>query len=95
MIEVRVSPEIRSLYAELLPGTVFPRATLIAAFHHDPARGRPGPIYIMEKGDAGWQRLVVDPDGRRRAEAELDLCGRCHAEAIADQVFGLPANIER
>ena len=94
-IEVRVSPDSRSLYAELLPGTIFPEGTLIAAFHHDPARGRAGPIYVMEKARSGWQRSVVDPDGARRADAELHLCGRCHAEAVADQVFGLPSTVER
>jgi hypothetical protein len=31
---------------------------------------------------------VVDPDGRVDHGAEPTLCGRCHADAPADHLFG-------
>jgi hypothetical protein len=90
-IDVRVDSTARDRYAALLPGTVLPKGTLIAAFHHDPERGQRGPIYVMEKTGSGWEFSIVDADGRVRQRGALELCARCHAEAVADQVFGLPA----
>lgn len=89
LVDVRVSPSSRAAYLALLPGTALPDGTLLAAFHHDPGRGRPGPIYVMEKEPGGWQYTIVDPEGSIRRRGGIELCARCHAEAVAYRVFGL------
>ncbi len=88
-LTVRVSPDARDAYAALTPGSSLPSGAVVAAFHHDPARGRPGPIYVMEKASQRWRFTVVNPDGLVR-EGSVALCARCHAEAVADHLFGLP-----
>jgi hypothetical protein len=52
----------------------------------------------MAKRDAGfyaeggdWEFVVLDAAGRLEDRGKLALCARCHAEATADWVFGLPA----
>ncbi len=89
-MDVRVNPESRDAYIALLPGTTLADGTLIAAFHHDPRRGRPGPVYVMEKSGGAWRFSIVSPEGMVEQSGELELCRRCHAEAVSDHVFGLP-----
>jgi hypothetical protein len=89
-VEVVVDAESRALYAALLPGTTLPDGSVLVALHHDPKLGRPGPIYVMEKIGGAWEFLVVTADGKLERRGELELCRRCHAEAVSDHVFGLP-----
>jgi hypothetical protein len=91
LVDVHVNPQSRADYLALLPETVLPPGVLIAAFHHDPVRGRPGPSYVMEKLDGGWSFSVIAADGTIERQGEIELCRRCHAEAPYDFVFGLPA----
>lgn len=44
------------------------------------------PGYDPEGGD--WEYLVVTPDGQVEARGRLPLCGRCHADAPHDHLFG-------
>lgn len=92
-IDVRVDEIARPVYQALLPGTVFADGTVIAAFHHDPEHGRTGPIYVMEKVEGRWRYSIVGSDGRQRQQSSLELCARCHAEAVSDHVFGLPEKV--
>lgn len=91
-VDVRVDASSRDAYVTLLPGTALADGALLAAFHHDPKRGQPGPIYVMEKLGGAWRFSVVGADGKLERSGELELCQRCHAEAVSDQVFGLPAS---
>ncbi|MCA9597960.1 MAG: hypothetical protein KC776_31830 [Myxococcales bacterium] len=88
-LSVRVSPNAREAYAALRPGAVMPEGAVIAAFHQDATRGKPGPIYVMEKKGGDWRFSRVRADGRVQ-EGSVALCARCHAEAVADHLFGLP-----
>jgi hypothetical protein len=89
VLDVRVSPESRDAYLALLPGSTIAAGTIVAAFHRDPRRGGAGPVYVMEKGPSGWAFRALDAEGRP-SEHGVDLCRRCHAEAPADSLFGLP-----
>jgi hypothetical protein len=92
LVDVHVDPQSRADYLDLLPETTLRAGTVIAAVHHDPVRGRPGPIYVMEKLAAEWTFSVVAPDGRIERKGDIELCRRCHAEAAYDHVFGLPTS---
>ncbi len=88
---VRVSPGARKAYESLTRGSELPAGSIVAMFHED-ARGHgAGPVYVMQKGKTGWRYLILEPDGRIHRQGAIPLCERCHAEATADHLFGLPA----
>jgi len=84
-----VSPDARERYAALLPVTTLPEGAVVTAFHQHVDTGKPGPIYVMEKRPSAWFFQALDADGRP-VEHTVELCQRCHAEAPADSLFGLP-----
>ena len=88
--ELKVSPGQADAYRQLRPGSSLPRGTVVAMLHY--RDGTPGPIYAMKKtGAERWQFSVLDPDGAVAGSgSDLALCERCHAEAVADHLFGLP-----
>lgn len=88
---VRVSPKARKAYLDLTRGTDLPVGSVVAMFHETVEKHAPGPVYVMEKQPGGWRYLVLSSDGRIRESGVLPLCERCHAEARADHLFGLPA----
>jgi hypothetical protein len=88
---VRVSPEARKAYLSLTRGAALPVGSIVAMFHEQAEGHAPGPVYVMHKQSAGWQYLVLAPDGHIRAQSDMALCERCHAEATADHLFGWPA----
>ena len=87
---IRVSPAARETYETLAQGVTLPQGTLIAAFHQSRTDQRPGPVFVMEK-KGSWRFRVLRANGFTQPEARTELCQRCHAEAVADSVFGLPA----
>lgn len=89
-MEIRVSPESREGYLGLRPGISLSDGTVVAAVHRDVDTSRPGPIYVMEKRAGAWAFQVLGADGRPAEHGPLTLCARCHAEAPADMLFGLP-----
>jgi hypothetical protein len=92
LANVHVSPEAREAYLGLMPGGELPVGTVLAELQHDPRRDQPGPIFAMLKMAPGrWEFLAAEPDGRIRERGQLALCVRCHAEAVADHLFGLPS----
>jgi hypothetical protein len=91
-MEIRVSPDSREAYRALRPGVTLPDGTVVAALHRDVDSTRPGPVYVMEKQNGSWSFQVLGADGRPAEHGPLTLCARCHAEAPADMLFGLPRN---
>ncbi|HEY3233761.1 MAG TPA: hypothetical protein VGJ84_03535 [Polyangiaceae bacterium] len=89
-VEVRVDEASRKQYLSLVTDTVFKVGTLVAASHFDAGSGAPGPIYVMHKEPSGWNYFVVQPDATKVARADTQRCARCHSEAAADSLFGLP-----
>lgn len=89
-MEIRVSPESREDYRALRPGVSVRDGTVVVAIHRDVDRSQPGPIYVMEKRNGNWAFQVLGSDGRPTEHGPLTLCARCHAEAAADMLFGLP-----
>jgi hypothetical protein len=88
---VKVDPASRDAYSNLVAASLLPVGTMIAEFHLAEPAGQPGPIFAMQKlAEDRWEYLVVDPGGRVQKRGQLDLCQRCHAEGIADHLFGLP-----
>lgn len=89
---VRVSPEARSAYEHLVRDSELAEGTVVALFH-ELAPGRPGPIYVMTKSAGGWLFETYRADGTKPAEparGTADTCRRCHADGVADFLFGLP-----
>jgi hypothetical protein len=90
---VRVSPDARDAYAHLVRDSALPEGAVVAMFHADEA-GHPGAVYVMQKGAHGWEFLTLTADGIEPISQQSGLatepCGRCHAEGVADSLFGTP-----
>jgi hypothetical protein len=89
---VRVSPDARAAYEHLVKDTELPDGA-VAALFHELAPGRPGPVYVMEKGEGVWRFSSCRADGTEctpAATASTAGCQHCHADAVADSLFGLP-----
>jgi hypothetical protein len=84
---VRVSPGALEHYQNLVAGSVLPSGTIVVQSHRDKT-GRQGPTYVMAKVPKGWTFSELDGQGRILREGNLAACARCHAEAVADSVFG-------
>lgn len=88
---VRVTPAARDAYQQLVRSTVLPAGTILAELLSDPATHRQVALYTMQKDDQGrWRFAVVTPAGIVDPDVLPRLCARCHAEAPADQLFGIP-----
>jgi hypothetical protein len=86
---VRVSPEARRTYLELVPDSTFPDGALIALFQQSPDGYEKGPTYVMEKRSGHWSFASYAANGER-LPSSAETCAACHADAPADGVFGLP-----
>ncbi len=88
---VRVSTAARDQYLAPTPERPFPEGSVVAQFLTDLDTGSAGPVYAMRKqSDETWQFAVLEPGGALLDFGLLPLCVRCHQEAPADFVFGLP-----
>lgn len=74
-------------YQQLSTGSELPVGTTIVQLHQD-KQGSAGPIYVMEKLQTGWSFSELDPLGHLLREGALANCARCHAEGVADSLFG-------
>lgn len=90
MLQVRINDEAREAYLALRPNSSWPEGTLLAAFHKDTRSGKAGPVYVMERENAGWRYSAFDADGRAAEHGVLTLCERCHSESPNGGPFGLP-----
>jgi len=90
-MEVRVSASAVEDYRLLTAGKQWTPGTSVAAFHLRRQDGAAASIYAMTKLPEGrWEYLVAAPDGTIEARGALPLCARCHADAPADSLFGVP-----
>jgi hypothetical protein len=99
--QISANPTAAETFAVLSPSSRFPTGSVLVKAHLE-ADGAPGPIFAMVKRDAGyfprggdWEFVVTDRDGWVEDRGPLASCARCHAEAPADWVFGLPAEARR
>jgi hypothetical protein len=97
--EVFASPDAAATYAALSPSTRFSVGAVLVKKHSEKDARAPGPLFVMAKREPGffpsggdWEYLVADSDGWVEDRGPLVACARCHAEANADWVFGLPAD---
>jgi len=89
---IHVNPDVRETYRTLQPGTTLPVGTVVAELQQDPATGKAGLGYVMTKlGKDRWDFMLLGADGRILEQGEVPPCVRCHAEAVADSLFGAPA----
>jgi len=88
-VDVRVSADCRNAYRALVTDTVFPDGCVLAEL----AKSADGPGYGMRKLNGSWTYFQLGARGGVLAEGALSLCAGCHAQAPADDVFGLPREI--
>jgi hypothetical protein len=90
VVSVRVAPAFVVAYRELVAGEVWVPGASVAAFHATRS-GEPASLYAMTKqSDGSWEYVVAAADGTETARGPLPLCIRCHTEAPADSLFGVP-----
>jgi len=96
--EVSANAAAALVYPTLSRSSRFPPGAVLAKKHREKDSGAPGPVFVMIKREPGfflqggdWEYLVTDAEGWIEDQGPLLLCARCHAEANADWVFGLPA----
>jgi hypothetical protein len=96
--EVLTNQDASAMYAGLSRSSRFSEGAVLVKKHSEKDSHAPGPIFVMTKRAPGffpqggdWEYLVADADGWVEDRGPLPTCGRCHAEAGADWVFGLPA----
>ena len=94
---VRVSPEARDAYTHLVQESVLPDGAVVALFHMGTARGSSS-TYVMQKSAGAWSFLTLDASGVENATPVEsgragEACRRCHADAVADSLFGVPRRI--
>lgn len=93
-MDVRVAAPYRAAYVGLVAGQRWPVGMAVAVFHEHRGSREPGSIYAMTKSaDDAWEYVVSRADGTLEARGALPLCVRCHGEARADSLFGLPSGV--
>lgn len=95
--EIAVNETALPTYQQMAPSSHFSVGSLLVKKHASTSASTPGPIFVMSKRDPGfypeggdWEYTVLDAEGHLEDRGKLPLCARCHAEANADWVFGLP-----
>jgi len=92
---VHVNPQAFEAYASLAAGSELPVGSILVQFHLD-ASDRRGPAFVMQKqASLHWSFSVLDSGGRVIRDGELRDCARCHAEGVADFLFGPPHSSAR
>ena len=95
--EIAVNESAMQLFTNLAPSSRFGVGSVLVKKHASTSSSTPGPTFAMAKRDPGffpeggdWEYIVLDAEGRLEDRGKLAACARCHAEANADRVFGLP-----
>lgn len=91
---IRVSAPQADAYRHLTQATVMPPGTIVVQRHHEPGQEAVAIRYAMVKEPGppdAWQFVVLDDELRVAADAQLDLCDRCHREAPFHGLFGIPS----
>jgi hypothetical protein len=83
-------------YPALGPKHVLPPGATLLQRHFDRRTGQIGATFVMVKRPAGydrnggdWEYGILGSDGSVESHGRLALCGRCHAEAPHDHLFGV------
>lgn len=84
---IRVWPEAEATYRDLVPHTILPVGTAVLETLSRGPGDEPSGYFAMEKTADGWTYWALDAKGRGNADTS-GLCQRCHAEAVADELFG-------
>ena len=84
---VRVTPNVATAYAKWQSGNTMPPGTILVAEHRPRQGTAQGPYYFARKTQNGWQFGAATADGWLLDTNNA--CILCHAEAPADNVFGL------
>jgi len=97
---VRVNPEARASYEHLMRDSELPDGAVVALFHRATAEGPDGSVYVMQKSGKIWNFFRLAPDGRPTDPPGIQgkvagRCARCHAEGVADGLFGIPRSAGR
>jgi hypothetical protein len=87
-LRVWITPAALPLYMSWHVEAVMPAGTWIVAEHRARQGDTPGPYYFAHKTSAGWDFGSATSEGYLTAPPAA-ACARCHAEAPADDVFGL------
>ena len=95
--EVLANESASSVYAALSRSSTFAAGAMLVKKHSEKDSRAPGPIFVMIKREPGffprggdWEWLVADAEGWIEDRGAIASCARCHAEAGANWVFGLP-----
>jgi len=88
LVDVRPNEIARASYTGLVADTVFPNGSVLLQQPH-PGRNE-GFGYAMLKDGGHWSFVQLDAKGAVLESGALALCAGCHAQAPADDVFGLP-----
>ena len=87
---VRVSPKALDQYQQLTRGAELEAGCTLVMLHKSRATGKPGPIYVMQRGESAWDYMVLEQEGGIVERGPIPRCARCHADAVADFLFGPP-----
>lgn len=89
-LQVRVSEAAQQAYLSLSQGSELPAGSIVVQTHRDTS-GHNGPTFVMLKDQPppeSWSYVVLDAEGHLLRQGALPDCARCHAEAVADRLFG-------
>jgi hypothetical protein len=82
-------------YPNLVSGQKLPPGAIVVAAHYRTGHNEPVVFFAMIKQRSGfdpaggdWEYLIIQPNGDIEQRGRLPLCGRCHAEAPRDSLFG-------
>jgi hypothetical protein len=91
LLDVRVDPESRAAYSQWVRDSRLAPGAVAVALLRDPKTRTLWVAYAMEKrSDSTWNFLVLRGDGTVE-RSDDPRCAGCHAEALADFIFGPPA----
>lgn len=84
---IRIWPAAEATYRDLVPHTILPDGTAVLEALSRRAGDEPSRYFAMERTAEGWTYWALDAKGRGNPDTS-GLCQRCHAEAVADELFG-------
>jgi hypothetical protein len=88
--QIRVNPEARATYLDLVRDSEFAEGTWLVESLRDARTGQTGPTLALERRAQNWRYWQLDATGVVQAEGALPFCASCHVGALAPPVFGLP-----
>jgi hypothetical protein len=90
MATTHASPEAAEPYVRLVAGLELPPGSALVEALASDAVSPASAFLVMERSESDWRYLALDAEGRSLSIDET-ACGRCHADALTDQLFGVGA----